>query len=175
LGAKYLIATIICQRPHRSGNIPDVSVWWITIHPLLVAASCQDWISIVWAWISTATLFPKACFPLDSVQYVSIVTAGLPWGDSGTISLMLSSFLGRNVNHFQLCLYLKKSPHFGLDGRLATQDVPSYYDMAKQFLCLCFSTQICSQLPLQPQLSTASQAPRTSSLLPTQVSLPGKS
>lgn len=37
-------------------------------------------------------------------------------------------------------------------------------------LCLHFSPQICSLPPPQPQLSTASQAPRTSSPLPAQVS-----
>lgn len=37
-------------------------------------------------------------------------------------------------------------------------------------VCLHFSPQICSLPPPQPQLSTASQAPRTSSPLPAQVS-----
>lgn len=73
-----------------------------------------------------------------------------------------------------LCV-CKKRGCFRLDGRQPTQDMPSCHYKTKQLLCLCFSTQICSLPPPQPQLSTASQAPRTSSPLPAQVSPPAKS
>lgn len=73
-----------------------------------------------------------------------------------------------------LCV-CKKRGCFRLDGRQPTQDMPSCHYKTKQLLCLCFSTQICSLPPPQPQLSTASQAPRTSSPLPAQVSPPAES
>lgn len=50
------------------------------------------------------------------------------------------------------------------------QDMPLCRGKTKQLLCLHFSIQICSLPPPQPQLSTASQAPQTSSPLPAQVS-----
>lgn len=73
-----------------------------------------------------------------------------------------------------LCVY-KKRGCFRLSGWLAMQNVPSCHGKRKQLLYLCFSTQISSLPPPQLQLSTASQAPQTSSPLPAQVSSPTES